>query len=392
MFIFNNSEAKQAGEELTLWTRIDEAIGLEHEKKLKEAEQLYSELSKTVGGKDRALANRLLLQSKDVHLSERDAAALQSVTAKNWREAIETYSEMKSDIEQPNVPERWKKEEANIEERRTLLQKIQKGEGYESNKNKDEAYTEYDAALKLQARQKLPGVSEWLNEHLEKTNYDRKTYLAKLEEAQKLLRARDWVAAKAPLEAALKIRSTPEIELLKSLRDDGEACEVKHMSLVVKAFKVVDGGGYNRASAFCIDKYEWPSTAVSLVKPTASKSWADAKKICESQGKRLCSSREWEDACRGGRNMDQAWPYGNAADQDKCNTNSNDAQTSGAKKDCVNAIGVYDMSGNLAEWTDDGNVRGGSYQSPAGNSSCGDSVDQGKNGSPQVGFRCCDKP
>jgi formylglycine-generating enzyme required for sulfatase activity len=68
---------------------------------------------------------------------------------------------------------------------------------------------------------------------------------------------------------------------------------------------------------------------------------------------------------------------------------------SGAKTGCKNALGLYDMSGNLAEWTDSGlqdvaEVMGGGYDTPVQQASCLDAVQQGQQAKlPSVGFRCC---
>ena len=49
--------------------------------------------------------------------------------------------------------------------------------------------------------------------------------------------------------------------------------------------------------AFCIDTFEYPNKRG--VSPTASVGFADAKRLCESQSKRLCSESEWEKSCKG---------------------------------------------------------------------------------------------
>ena len=100
---------------------------------------------------------------------------------------------------------------------------------------------------------------------------------------------------------------------------------------------------------------------------------------------------EWEDACKGEART--LFPYGKEADPAACNTDGTAVAPSGSKPACRNSIGVYDMSGNLAEWTDrngDAEVRGGAYDTPAKQASCIDVAQQNKDaGSPRVGFRCC---
>ena len=48
---------------------------------------------------------------------------------------------------------------------------------------------------------------------------------------------------------------------------------------------------------FCMDQYEYPNVKGEY--PTHSVTWEEAKSMCEAVGKRLCSSAEWELACRG---------------------------------------------------------------------------------------------
>ena len=48
---------------------------------------------------------------------------------------------------------------------------------------------------------------------------------------------------------------------------------------------------------FCIDKYEWPNKKGEL--PKVMMTFWDAKKSCEANGKRLCTSSEHTFACEG---------------------------------------------------------------------------------------------
>jgi formylglycine-generating enzyme required for sulfatase activity len=75
-----------------------------------------------------------------------------------------------------------------------------------------------------------------------------------------------------------------------------------------------------------------------------------------------------------------------------CNTASAEGKprgvlNSGAQRSCRSSQGVYDMSGNVAEWVSDRTVRGGSAQSGADDARCGSSA--AGSASSFVGFRCC---
>ena len=144
---------------------------------------------------------------------------------------------------------------------------------------------------------------------------------------------------------------------------------------------------------FCIDRYEWPNQQGAA--PLTRVTWHEAAKACESAGKRLCSADEWKSACRNGG----AYPYGNEYVANKCNTidnykTKNELMPAGALGECAGALGVYDMSGNAAEWTAPKSGRaqafGGFYQSGSEESGCESGVTLDKNKKYiYTGFRCC---
>jgi PKD repeat protein len=147
---------------------------------------------------------------------------------------------------------------------------------------------------------------------------------------------------------------------------------------------------------FCIDTYEWPDKKNSM--PGLDVSYEEAVQLCKDAGKRLCTAQEWEMACRSD---EKKWnyPYGKHYTVDKCNNlgnaySKNKPAESGSFNECVGSAGVYDMSGNAAEWvlTDGGkpDVYGGSWQNGEERSMCNSKVqlERGKKYF-YVGFRCC---
>ena len=170
-------------------------------------------------------------------------------------------------------------------------------------------------------------------------------------------------------------------------------------------------------SRFCIDRYEgslvqvsggqerpWSpyempegvsvrAVSVAGVFPQAYISGAQGQAACAASGKRLCKPIEWRTACMGPKK--QLFPYGNERRANACNdhgrapmghfypqvatswnlvgmTEMNDPHLNqwegtlmktGSSADCTNEYGVYDMVGNLHEWTNDpnGTFQGGYY-------------------------------
>jgi hypothetical protein len=98
---------------------------------------------------------------------------------------------------------------------------------------------------------------------------------------------------------------------------------------------------------FCIDRFEWPNLRDR--RPSSFVSIYQARDSCFTKGRRLCSTDEWTLACAGA----QSWhyPYGGVYEPRACNTQDTSVVRSGAFVECRGFFDIYDMSGNLAEWT-----------------------------------------
>ncbi len=153
--------------------------------------------------------------------------------------------------------------------------------------------------------------------------------------------------------------------------------------------------GKTYLKGYCIDKYEYPDKKGVI--PMSRVNYTRAYNLCKQQGKRLCTEPEWEKACKGPSNF--LFPFGNSFSMGKCNTveaGKNKLMPSGSFSECKSAYGVYDMCGNLLEWTAtpfQGNffiTKGGSYLRTKGDSRC--SARRPKpyyRQSKDLGFRCC---
>jgi len=145
---------------------------------------------------------------------------------------------------------------------------------------------------------------------------------------------------------------------------------------------------------FCIDQYEWKNRRGA--RPLNNISWQEARDSCLSVGKRLCTAQEWTTACKGPYNW--KYPYGEKYIRRACATQDSTYKKSGEAGECRGWYAIYDMSGNLAEWTStravENNrffvVKGGFWES--GNSADCDMSRYSyypQNQHNQVGFRCC---
>ena len=134
----------------------------------------------------------------------------------------------------------------------------------------------------------------------------------------------------------------------------------------------------------CIDKYEYPDKQGAV--PQVNVSYTDAQKLCEGQGKRLCSAEEWQWACSGLEGF--PYSYGWVFDKATCNTEARIPEGSGNRYKCIGKFGVMDMVGNVFEWVK--GPDGGSAAMGGPLSKC-QAVSPGESGGakPQTGLRCC---
>lgn len=144
----------------------------------------------------------------------------------------------------------------------------------------------------------------------------------------------------------------------------------------------------------CVDAYEYPNQPDQKPKDMVTQEMA--ARLCGEAGKRLCAVNEWQAACRGKDNL--KYVYGARYDETKCVTASKEARRSGRAEQCRSWWGMYDMAGNLWEWTASPApqrsslflVAGGSWNTQNA-SSCGETKFSfyPQNEYPFVGFRCC---
>lgn len=124
--------------------------------------------------------------------------------------------------------------------------------------------------------------------------------------------------------------------------------------------------------AYCIDRFEYPNARGAY--PWVFVTWDEASQLCRAQGKRLCSEEEWTFACEG--EEAQPYPYGYTRSAQACVIDRPhrpvreralaertteaarreldslwQGEPAGSRPYCRSPFGVYDMTGNVDEWT-----------------------------------------
>jgi formylglycine-generating enzyme required for sulfatase activity len=157
-----------------------------------------------------------------------------------------------------------------------------------------------------------------------------------------------------------------------------------------------------KTDEYCIDRYEYPNARGAM--PLSGVTWNRAQELCAAKGKRLCSEEEWERACKGYRGL--RFPYGDEFDDKKCNTESAGGENrpiagAGSFPECKSGFGVFDMSGNVAEWTATplaaGSkariIKGGAGNKPDWAVRCANRGNKPAGSRDSfLGFRCCGSP
>jgi hypothetical protein len=153
-----------------------------------------------------------------------------------------------------------------------------------------------------------------------------------------------------------------------------------------------DGMVFMKGSMLCIDRLEAPGRAGQL--PALGVSLEGARAACQARGARLCTGIEWERACRGKNGA--SYPYGLEPVAHTCNVRNSVPLPSGSLPGCTSLSGAMDMSGNAAEWVEEGTLRGNSF-ADGGDGRCSRprAVPRAVRGAPapappsDAGYRCC---
>jgi formylglycine-generating enzyme len=170
---------------------------------------------------------------------------------------------------------------------------------------------------------------------------------------------------------------------------------------------------------YCIDRFEFPN--VKGESPVILVDFNESAAMCKERGKRMCTEDEWTFACEGEEAL--PYPYGYVRDVNACLVDKtwkqwegswargrgrNEAMLeidrlwqgvpSGSMPKCKSPFGVYDLTGNVDEWTratSGGNpaILKGGYWGPV-RTRCRPSTRVHKDFHVlyQQGFRCCTDP
>lgn len=143
---------------------------------------------------------------------------------------------------------------------------------------------------------------------------------------------------------------------------------------------------------YLIDMFEYPN--IKGENPQFEVGYEQAEKLCADAGKRLCTSDEWERACKGPKSF--IYSYGDAYDPEFCGAGLDDPYKSGTKAQCRSEWGVFDLSGGFREWTSTqpkkgrAVVKGGQKSAPEKGTRCATTTDESTGFTDKsISFRCC---
>ncbi|HHN46945.1 MAG TPA: hypothetical protein ENN09_05835, partial [Planctomycetes bacterium] len=241
-----------------------------------------------------------------------------------------------------------------------------------------------------------------LQELVRQGGYNFEAAAEKLRLGEEMLDAGNFEKAFPILEEAQKLDpSLTRARIMAAFARDNIYCRQKNMALITQ--RIMGRFSANphwraadRSKAYCMDVYEYPNRKGE--EPRTSVSFLEAQSFCRQHGKRLCRTDEWEAACATSRRF--TYPYGNAYVDGRCNSGAGTSkEPSGSRSGCVNAFGLYDMTGNVAEWTENRAavgtdarhfINGGHWGSSPEEAACSSKAMFAPIiSSVTVGFRCC---
>jgi iron(II)-dependent oxidoreductase len=144
----------------------------------------------------------------------------------------------------------------------------------------------------------------------------------------------------------------------EGLPDQKPAHKVKLDAFFIDAYEVTNSqyAKFLEDSGHRLPLFWLDTTLNRPYMPVTGVSWDDAVAYCQWAGKRLPTEAEWETAARGGL-TEQEYPWEGSIKKEKANYRDDpDKKPSGLKEVGQyppNGYGLYDMSGNVWEWTAD---------------------------------------
>ena len=178
------------------------------------------------------------------------------------------------------------------------------------------------------------------------------------------------VSGALSIAAWVALAQTPELVPLPGAPADGQPFSMARTETTVEQFQAfVKTTGYRTQAEQAAASRTWrnPGFRVERKQPVVYVTPVDAAAYCDFIGGRLPTDAEWVYAARAGAKTRHYW--GDAIDGRYLwyRTNSNDHPHAVGKK-LPNGWGLYDMEGNVWEWSISPPIKGESYASRRGGS------------------------
>lgn len=376
----------------------------ELEKQKKELEELKKQLTAV---KDN---NSMEISEEDVKKIE-DMKKQEQIKIAEMEKKQKEFDKQQEDLEKQKKIEEQKKLEAEAKIKEKNLQKeLEKEEikqKEEEKKKAAEVLKQKEIAKKEEVKVTTNIKKETTSSKVETVKTEDKKEVSKSTKDNDYSDEADKLLAMATKETSSKDVKTTEKDTSK---DTAVISEVKKDGNCPQDMVKIKEGGFAYGSSATdplrgneplLQQISLSMYCIDRIESSVSVSFSQAEASCKKQGKRLCTTQEWEKACKGPAS--NRFPYGSEFDASKCNTADENgtkrtAAKSGEFKKCRSPYGLFDMSGNYSEWTIDGTdnnqpLKGGDFSSEDYDARCASVKKRAKTykdaGS---GFRCCKNP